>query len=124
MRFLVDEDLPPACAELLRQFGHEAEHVTEVGLRGCADRLVFEGATARRAILLSADVAFADIRAFPPGTHHGVFLLRFPDHFRRSDILALLRSFLGNVDIDRLVGTVTVIEPASYRVRRSATEDG
>ena len=33
MRFLVDQQLPPALTEWLRARGHEAEHVRNVGLR-------------------------------------------------------------------------------------------
>ena len=45
--FLVDEMFPPATAVILRDtYGHDAVHVTEVGLRGADDA---HGATAARA---------------------------------------------------------------------------
>jgi predicted nuclease of predicted toxin-antitoxin system len=34
MRFLIDEDLPRATDRILRQYGHEAIDICDVGLRG------------------------------------------------------------------------------------------
>jgi hypothetical protein len=38
MRFLVDAQLPPMLVRWLRERGHEAEHVTEIGMVGASDR--------------------------------------------------------------------------------------
>ncbi len=38
MRFLVDAQLPPALAQFLREFSHDAEHVHEIGLTRCYGR--------------------------------------------------------------------------------------
>jgi len=37
MQFLVDEDLPRAVDNLLKQHGHEAVDVRDIGLRGAKD---------------------------------------------------------------------------------------
>ncbi len=37
MRFLIDEDLPRSTDNLLRQYGHEAIDVRDIGLRGATD---------------------------------------------------------------------------------------
>ena len=37
MRFLIDEDLPRSTGDLLRQYGHEAIDVRDIGLRGSKD---------------------------------------------------------------------------------------
>ena len=37
MRFLIDEDLPRATGDLLRQYRHEAVDVRDAGLRGSKD---------------------------------------------------------------------------------------
>lgn len=38
MRFLVDENLSRQLSDLLRSYGHEAEHVGELGLGSASDR--------------------------------------------------------------------------------------
>ena len=37
MRFLIDEDLPRATSELLRNYGHEAIDVRDIILKGAKD---------------------------------------------------------------------------------------
>lgn len=116
MRLLVDEDLPPALADLLNEHGHLAEHVRDVGLQGRTDREVFDAAQERGAMLITADVAFGNPHQY--SAHHGVVVLRFPDQFRRSDILALVTRFLENADLRALSGATVVVSRGGYRVRR------
>jgi predicted nuclease of predicted toxin-antitoxin system len=40
VKFLVDAQLPPALARWLREAGHEAEHVEDVGLREGSDSAI------------------------------------------------------------------------------------
>ena len=44
MKLLVDNALSPVLAELLRQAGHEAVHVRDIGLHHAADEDIFERA--------------------------------------------------------------------------------
>lgn len=37
MRFLVDENLSPILAELLRVAGHDASHVRDIGLQSASE---------------------------------------------------------------------------------------
>jgi Domain of unknown function (DUF5615) len=59
--FLVDEMFPTAAAELLRtRHGHDAVHVTEVGLRGADDAQVAAAARAQgRAVVTENVVDYA-----------------------------------------------------------------
>lgn len=41
MRFLVDANLAPALAEALRQAGHDAIYLRDVGMQGATDPEVF-----------------------------------------------------------------------------------
>lgn len=119
MRILVDEDLPRALAILLRDLGHRADHVSDLGLNGRPDSEIFSAAQTNGAALLTADVAFGDPRRYPRGSHGGIIILRFPDHFRREEILAMFRRFADRVDLNSLPGTLTVVEPGICRIRRS-----
>jgi len=118
MRILVDEDLPRAVASLLRERGHDAVHVLEVGLGGSLDEAIFAQARDRKALLISADLDFGNIQRYPLGSHNGVIVLRFPDHFRRGDILSLVSRLLDSTDLDSLAGALVVVGPGSYRIRR------
>ena len=63
MRLLVDNALSPALADLLRNAGHEAAHVREVGLHHADDEEIFERAAAEDFILVSADTDFGTLLA-------------------------------------------------------------
>ena len=59
MKFLVDAQLPPALALWLRQAGHEAEHVEEVGLRTADDSVIWALALRTGAVIMTKDEDFA-----------------------------------------------------------------
>ena len=62
MRFLVDNALSPALAALLRDAGHHAIHVGEIGLQHAEDDVIFDRAATDSCVLLSADTDFATTR--------------------------------------------------------------
>ncbi|HUD48234.1 MAG TPA: DUF5615 family PIN-like protein [Candidatus Baltobacteraceae bacterium] len=60
MRFLVDTQLPAALARWLRDTGHQAEHVLEVGLGQGKDNPVWQYAGQHGATILTKDEDFAE----------------------------------------------------------------
>ena len=64
MRFLIDNALSPWLAEALRNAGHEAVHVREIGLHAEDDELIFERAAAEGRVLVSADTDFGLLLSF------------------------------------------------------------
>ncbi len=59
MKVLVDAQLPPALARWLRDAGHEAVHVEEVGLRHAEDDPVWTYAVQNFAAIMTKDEDFA-----------------------------------------------------------------
>ncbi len=59
MKFLVDAQLPPALAGWLREGGHDAAHVEDVGLREATDGLIWEHALQIGAAIITKDEDFA-----------------------------------------------------------------
>lgn len=62
MKFLVDAQLPPALCGWLRELGHEAVHVFEIGMTGASDAAIAARAEADSAILVSKDEDFVALR--------------------------------------------------------------
>ena len=60
MTFLVDAQLPPALARWLREAGHEAQHVSEVGLREAEDGPIWMYALSVQAVIVTKDEDFAE----------------------------------------------------------------
>lgn len=63
MRFLIDAQLPPRLAKRLRDLGHDAVHVSEIGLAAATDKVVWDAAFERNAVLVTKDQDFAVARA-------------------------------------------------------------
>lgn len=61
MRFLVDAQLPPALAVWLREQGHEAEHVFDVGLASASDHALWTRAKITGAAILTKDEDFVGL---------------------------------------------------------------
>ncbi len=66
IRFLIDEQLPPALAVQLRNEGHDAVHVLEIGLEGTPDNKVRSEAVRRQAVLVTKDADFANLMPASP----------------------------------------------------------
>ena len=60
MRFLVDTQLPAALARWLRERGHQAEHVLEIGLAQSKDIMVWRYAQEHGAAIITKDEDFAE----------------------------------------------------------------
>jgi len=60
VRFLVDAQLPPVLTAWLREAGHEAEHIEDVGLREADDRPIGAYALKVGAIIVTKDEDFAE----------------------------------------------------------------
>ncbi len=119
MRFLVDEDLPRSTDSLLRQHGHEAIDVRDVGLRGASDADIATYAQKQGLCLLSGDLGFADIRNYPPEKYSGVVVLHLPAKSTSATILTLLRSLLIQTEIvNQLNGKLAIIELGRVRIRK------
>lgn len=118
MRIKVDEDLPRAAVRMLRDHGHEAVSVLDQGMGGTKDDSLWQAVQTEQRFLVTADKGFGDIRAYPPGSHNGVLLLR-PDQAGIRPVLQLLEQTLAAYDLEALVGTVAVVTPRGVRVRRA-----
>ncbi|MFT4082937.1 MAG: DUF5615 family PIN-like protein [Nocardioides sp.] len=86
MRFLVDAQLPPALARLLREHGHEADHVTDIGPGDASDDGLWRFALADQAVIVTKDEDLSHMIA-RGGEAPAVLWARI-GHTRRADLLA------------------------------------
>lgn len=118
--FLVDEDMPRSTARVLREAGHQAEDVRDVGLRGHGDDEVFDYAQRRGAILVTEDRGFANVIRFPLGSHRGIIVLRVPNELSTSRVNRELLEALAGLQERDLAGSLLIVQPGRFRLRRHA----
>lgn len=95
MRFLVDAQLPPALVHLLRDHGHEAEHVTDVGPPDAPDRDIWRYALEHGAVIVTKDEDFADMVA--TGREAPAVVWVRTGNTRRAVLLAWFEPLIGRV---------------------------
>jgi predicted nuclease of predicted toxin-antitoxin system len=114
----VDEDLPKAAVEILVRRGYAATSVVEQQLGGSKDPSLWSAVQAEQQFFVTADKGFGDIRAYPPGEHAGILLLR-PHEAGIRPVIELLERTLAVHDLEELAGAVAVVTPRGIRVRRA-----
>ena len=68
MKFLVDQQLPPALAAFLAGAGHQAQHVREIGLKEAEDAAIWSHALAHEMVMVSKDEDFYFLALLPGST--------------------------------------------------------
>jgi predicted nuclease of predicted toxin-antitoxin system len=117
VKIKLDENMLQALVHLLCSAGHDVSTVAEEDLSGEEDPLILEWATEEDRLLITFDVGFGDVRAYPMGSHAGVVVV-----FRLSDQRwAVLKSPVERLRasglIDRLHQGLAVVDENRIRTR-------
>jgi predicted nuclease of predicted toxin-antitoxin system len=117
MKIKIDECLPRDITGLLTVKGHQVETVTDEGLTGSPDDIIWETVQTEKRFLITSDIDFSDIRRYVPGTHQGLLLLRLKKE-GKNHILSYLRQLISEFDLNDWIGCVVVATDHKIRVRR------
>ena len=116
MEFKVDENLHSDAAVLLRRHGHDAVTIYEQGLRGVSDEEVAGVCKRESRAIVTLDLDFADIRAYPPTDYQGIIVLRLRDQSRLS-ALSVVERILPTLDDEPLAGKLWIVDETQVRIR-------
>lgn len=116
MKFKIDENLPVDLASLLRDEGHDAATVSDQQLAGAADPDVVARCRAEARILITFDLDFSDIRAYPPDRHHGLVVMRLRQQ-DRDHVLRTFRRLLPLLDEEELTERLWIVDEDRVRIR-------
>jgi hypothetical protein len=113
----LDEALSEMLTEVFRSHGHTVRSVREQGWGGIADSLLWPRVQAEDAFFVTTYKGFGDIRAYPPGTHGGILVLR-PTRESLLNFKSLIEDVLARHALEDLTGCISVASPGGLRVRR------
>lgn len=116
MKLKLDENLSKLLKAVCSSRGHDACTVEDEGLISQPDTVIGRVAAAEGRMLMTLDVAFADLRSYPPGSHPGIILFR-PRSFGPLSVNRFVEQFLLAHDLTKFAGCTVVVEPGSLRVR-------
>jgi predicted nuclease of predicted toxin-antitoxin system len=123
MEFLIDNALSPRIAHALRQAGHDAVHVRDLGLQAADDSEILERAASEDRIVVSADTDFGTLLSLGKGHEPSVILFRGDSPHNPQRQSALLLANLPSLEDDLAAGCVVVFEATRIRIRRLPVSD-
>lgn len=118
MRFLVNNNLSPVLAEILRAAGHDVSHVREVGLQAAADQVVLAAAKAEQRVVISADTDFGTLLPRSGAKLPSVLLIRRLVGRRAAEQAATILANLPAVAGDLEAGAIVALTNEWIRIRR------
>jgi predicted nuclease of predicted toxin-antitoxin system len=116
MLFKIDENLHEEVAELIRSEGHDAVSVFDQHMRGHADEEVAAVCQREHRVIVTLDLDFSNILAYPPEKYAGIVVLRLHDP-SRPPVVAAIRRLLPLFATEPLTGHLWIVDDAGVRVR-------
>jgi len=117
MRLLIDENLSPRVARLLREAGHDAAHVVEVGLGDTDDPFILGAAADDARTIVTADTDFGALLAARGTSSPSVVMLRSSDHLTPDEQARLVSAVLTRVGDELEDGAIASVTSERIRLR-------
>jgi predicted nuclease of predicted toxin-antitoxin system len=118
VKFLIDNNLSPQVAVLLREAGHDAAHLRDYGMQAAPDEQVLDRARDEDRVLISADTDFGMLLSRLHTSAPSVVLVRRLVGRRAKDMTEVVLANLVMVADDLETGAIVVLGEESVRVRR------
>ena len=116
MTFKFDENLPSDLGALLRADGHDAHSVLDQELRGAADPAIAKVCQDEQRILVTLDLDFSNIKAYPPQDYYGIIILRLARQDRDS-VLAIMPRVLTLLETEPIARRLWIVDDHKTRIR-------
>jgi len=115
VRFKLDENLPPDASTLLSNSGHDALTIWDQGLQGRSDAQIASVCQEERRTLITLDLDFADIRAYPPNQYSGLIVMRLSSQ-SRTHVLRILQGLLPILTRETIEGRLWIVGDSAVRI--------
>jgi predicted nuclease of predicted toxin-antitoxin system len=116
MKFLADMGISPRVTEALRQKGHDAVHLAELGLIRMLDGDILKKALQESRVVLTHDLGFGELLAASGGTLPSVIIFRLQD-MRPANVSKHLFSIINQQSDTLNQGVIISVTENKIRVR-------
>jgi predicted nuclease of predicted toxin-antitoxin system len=116
VKFLADMGISARTIATLREQGHDAVHVREIGLDRASDATILEQARADGRVVLTVDLDFGQLLAANLQATPSVVIFRVHDQTPASITPRLLR-VVAERSTDLEDGAIILVEDRRYRIR-------
>ena len=117
MRFKTDENLPLEAATTLRDVGFDVETVWDEHLSGATDASVAGRVQQEARVLITLDLDFANIRAYPPECFPGIVVLR-PTTQDKPTVVAYIHKLIAILQRRSRAGELWIVQRDRIRFRQ------
>jgi len=114
VKFKIDENTPIEAAEILCAARYDAATLGDQHMLGAPDQAIAEHVRSEGRVLLTIDLDFADIRAYPPQDYSGIIVLR-PRRQLKPLILDMVRRLVPLLETQPVCGYLWIV--GHHRVR-------
>jgi predicted nuclease of predicted toxin-antitoxin system len=117
VKFKIDENLPVDAAITLLDAGFDAETIRDENLSGVDDQVVAAKVQSEGRVLVTLDLDFSNIQAYPPNQFAGIIVLRLkaPD---KATVLAYMHRAVAVLRQRSPVGELWIIQHDRVRFRQ------
>ena len=121
MKFKIDENLPTECATVLRQAGFWADTVADESLTGADDSVIADRARVEDRVLVTLDLDFGNVQAYPPADQPGIIVLRLKNQDKHN-VIALIKRLVLVLATRDPAGELWIVQPDRIRFRVGRTK--
>ncbi len=116
MKFKIDENLPVDAARLFITSGYDALTVGDQNLQGAKDSSLFAVCIDEDRTLVTLDMGFSNIKAYPFNSHPGIIVIRTTSQSKHH-ILNILGKAISFLEKEPVSGKLWIVEEEKVRIR-------
>jgi predicted nuclease of predicted toxin-antitoxin system len=117
VKIKLDENLPLSAVDVFRDTDYDVVSVVAEGLSGSTDAHLLAITQSEERVLITLDLDFSDIRAYPPELHAGIIVLR-PQAQDIPSIISLMRRLLELLVLEPIAHRLWIVDSRRVRIRQ------